>query len=91
MNQSKFIWKYVNSKQPPSINDEFEKSNVYMSTFFHDDKKLNLPSKRTDYGLSSLFYSGVKVWNTFLNRDIRTVTSLNSLKKQTKTLLVNSL
>ena len=35
-----------NNLKAPSINYEFEKSDVYISTFFNDDKKFNLTSKK---------------------------------------------
>ena len=46
--------------------------------------KLNLPYQRTSYGINSIFYTGVKRWNTIIPNNITSITTFLSFKKKLK-------
>ena len=53
----KFIWKFVNSQLPASINSLFITHQIYYASRHVNELKFNLPYKRTSLGTSFLFYS----------------------------------
>ena len=91
LNQTKFIWKYVNFKLPPSISEIFNNFNITHNIRNTDDKKLILPHFRTNYGTKFTLFEGIKTWNTILSGSIRNTKSLCSFKSLSKTLLISTI
>ena len=83
----KFIWKFVNSQLPASINSLFITHQIHYASRHVNELKFNLPYKRTSLGTSFLFYSGIKNWNN-LPLSVKSTKSLNNFKNKLKTLLL---
>ena len=91
LNQTKFIWKFTKNQLPNSIQMLFIQHRIQVGIRSTDDNKLTLPSQRTNYGTSFLFYSGVKSWNTILNQGARIASAIRSFRIVTKKLLLSTI
>ena len=80
-NQGKFLWKLIHSKLPQSITEIFSKNGVILveRELNRQLAKLYLPYQRISYGINSIFYTGVKRWNTIIPNNITSIT--NFLKR----------
>ena len=66
--QAKFMWKYVHSCQPQSINEIF--NNIVKIEKSKPDR-LFLPYRRTNIGQRFISYDGIKLWNEGIPSDIK--------------------
>ena len=81
LNSGKTIWKAAHGLLCPTLQSLFKKKS---SISFH------LPFKRLDVSQNSIFYSGVRSWNT-IPAKIRASPSVNSFKMEYKNYLLKSI
>ena len=84
LNKSVLIHKIYYGRTPSYLNKLIEKT-----TERYGSKKLKLPLCRIDLTQKSLAFSGSSIWNK-LPKDITSITSPNSFKKQLKKFLLNN-
>ena len=83
-NKGVFMYKIVNGLSPPYLSKRFPVSHVRNKALIY------LPLPRTDLFMSSLTYSGAKLWNELPNA-IKTKCTLSSFKRSFHSFLMNNL
>ena len=81
LNSGKTLWKIAHGLICPTLDSLFKKKST--TSFF-------LPFKRLDVSQNSIFYSGVRAWNS-IPAKIRALPSVNSFKKEYKDYLLKSI
>ena len=87
--QAKFMWKYVHLLHPDSIQEIFDTTNHQnLETSL---VKLYLPFKRTTLGQRFISYSGIKLWNQEVPKNVKETPYLNSFLGSYKKYLLENM